>query len=97
MLGITVAELHELDYNEYMGWQEYFSRRPVGWREDLRAYYIMSSMAGSKKGPEEIFPSIATLKQERNVSDVSDQRQLKSLEASPFGTMLSQHNIEIKS
>ena len=93
---MTVEEFYSLSYEEYIGWQQYFERRPYGWREDLRAYHIMTAMAGSKIRPEEIFPSIKKLKEEEsNSTAASDSTSLKSLEASPFGVLLNNHNIGV--
>lgn len=61
---MTREQLDELTYEELLGWFEYFRRRPLGWREDFRAYVIMSAFAGSKVKPEEIFESIRMLKKE---------------------------------
>ena len=97
MLNMTVEELHSLDYSEYIGWQQYFDRRPFGWREDLRAYNIMTAMAGSKVKPEDIFPSIRKLKEnEADSESGGDTKMLKSLEASPFGNLLQQQGIGVK-
>lgn len=55
----------ELDYEELLGWMEYFRRRPVGWRADNRAAIIaMSSMGGGKLKPEDLFDSLRVLKTE---------------------------------
>lgn len=51
----------EMPYDELLGWNEYFSMRPVGWREDLRTSYLLSAQ-GIKEKAESIFPSIAQLK-----------------------------------
>ena len=46
-------------YNEYLGWVEYFARRPPGWREDQRAAVIALSLGGGKNTkPSDIFPSL---------------------------------------
>ena len=87
---MSVAELHSLDYEEYIGWFQYFKQRPYGWREDLRAYYIMQSMAGSKAKPEEIFPSIKALKEGE---EENNSRTEQTLRASAFGMLLQEHGI----
>ena len=69
-----------MSYYEYSGWLNYFQRQPPGWKEDLRTYYIMSSMAGSKSKPEDIFPSIAQLKD----AELEQEKTLKSFKKSPF-------------
>ena len=91
MLGITVRELHSLDYEEYYGWHEYFRRRPYGWREDLRSYYVMSSMAGGKTKPEEIFPSIRQLKEQEEVNRDDAKDAARSFKASPFAALLTKN------
>ena len=80
---MSVADFHSLDYQEYMNWFKYFKRRPYGWREDLRAYYIMQSMAGSKTKPEEIFPSIKALKEGEEAKDTHTEQSLCLLYTSP--------------
>jgi hypothetical protein len=47
-----------MPYSEFVGWCYYFKARPPGYAEDMRTYYIMSSMTEIKKKPEEIFPTI---------------------------------------
>lgn len=61
-LGITVRQLlFEMDYEEFMGWQSYFSKRPMGWQEDNRAYMLLSAQ-GVKAKPEALFPSLAAMR-----------------------------------
>jgi hypothetical protein len=60
-LGLTVGQLDDMPYDEFVGWQHYFQERPPGWREDLRSYYIMAAQ-GVDKRPEEIFPSILAVR-----------------------------------
>ena len=47
-------------YNEYVGWLEYLSRRPIQWRESLRAYTQTCYTAFStvKVKPEKMFPEL---------------------------------------
>ena len=66
---------------------DYFQRQPVGWREDLRTYYIMSSMAGNKTKAEDIFPSIKQLKQ---AEEHSNAQVARSFKASPFYTKMQE-------
>jgi len=63
-LGLTLVELDNLPYEEVLGWQEYFSRRPLGWREDNRSAVIAMSFGGGKIKPEDLFESLKILKQE---------------------------------
>jgi hypothetical protein len=67
-LGLTINQLDNLPYEEILGWQEYFSRRPLGWREDNRAAIISMSMGGGKLKPEDLFESLKTLRQEAHSS-----------------------------
>lgn len=55
---MTVEELKSrMTYDEFLGWMDYFSRRPVGWREDDRTFKILQSW-GCKEKPYRIFPSL---------------------------------------
>lgn len=50
-LGMTVSQLEEnLSYGEYRKWIQFFQLRPYGWREDNRAFKIMSSSGNLEKG-----------------------------------------------
>ncbi len=55
--------LKEMPYDEMLGWLAYFEKRPVGWREDLRASYLMKSN-GSEGDMTKIFPSLAAVSEE---------------------------------
>lgn len=58
-MGMPVEEmLDSMSYHEYIGWLKFLKARPIGWREDLRTYYIMSSMAPMKKSASEMFPTV---------------------------------------
>jgi hypothetical protein len=46
-----------MTYEEFLGWQNYFERRPVGWREDDRTYKLLSAQ-GVKAKAQTIFPSL---------------------------------------
>ena len=59
-LHITLKELLELSYDEYIGWIRYFNRRPIGWREDTRVSTQLAA-AGVKSKADKIFPSIKQL------------------------------------
>ena len=96
MLGVTHHTLmEEMSNEEFYGWSNYFERQPPGWRDDLRAYYIMSSMSGGKTKPEDIFPSIKQLRLselDKTVDEKKDDdaRALQqSLKASPFFSAFS--------
>lgn len=86
-LGKTRKDLESMDYEEVLGWFEYFQRRPVGWRDDLRAAYLMNAQGVDKK-PDEIFPSIKQIKNdERKVQEIGHQGE--ALMNSTFGAMLA--------
>jgi len=48
-----------MSFQEYILWLKFFEKRPIGWREDLRAYRIMCS-GGNMKNPKpgEYFSSL---------------------------------------
>lgn len=60
-LGTPVYRIsNEMPYDELLGWLDYFERRPVGWRDDRRAAYVIQSN-GSKVKAETLFPSLAQI------------------------------------
>jgi hypothetical protein len=63
----------ELMYDEFLGWLDFFDRRPVGWREDDRTHKLMQAF-GVKEKPWVIFGSLEPIyrpkKQENNTFDV---------------------------
>jgi hypothetical protein len=58
----------EMPYDEFIGWMAYFDRRPLGWKEDLRTFYIMKSF-GTNEKPENVFPSLAPVIRENQNKD----------------------------
>lgn len=83
--------MEDIPHEEYLGWVDFFERNPEGWRDDLRTYYIMTSMAGGKTKPEQIFPSIKAM-QEANQAVTEEEERVKamrSFNASPFGALLA--------
>jgi len=60
--------MHEMDYYEFLGWMNYFDRRPVGWREDSRTYKLLQAQ-GVKEKPWNLFESLASMKQAEPPSD----------------------------
>jgi hypothetical protein len=52
--------LNHMSYVEYALWSHFFASRPIGWREDDRAFKIMKSFGGEIK-PEQAFSSLATM------------------------------------
>jgi len=55
----------EMPYDELNKWVAYFNRRPLGWREDLRAFYLIAAQ-GYKGKPHELFPSLEFLNKEES-------------------------------
>lgn len=49
--------LTEMPYDEYIRWMAYFNARPVGWRDDSRAFKLMQAQ-GVKGNPHEFFDSL---------------------------------------
>ena len=74
----------DMPYEEMAKWLLYFERRPDGWREDLRAAYIMQSM-GDKRRPQDIFPAIAAVT--RKPAETNPMNSLKG--SLLFSKMLS--------
>jgi len=73
---MSVSEVMSLPYPELNGWIDYFSRYPVGWREDYRAYTIVASFAGSDKvKPEDVFESLKTLKKHQTKKEEEQSGQ----------------------
>ena len=50
----------EMPYEEFMGWLNYFERRPPEWRADDRAYKILQTQ-GVKEKPGSIFSSLSAI------------------------------------
>lgn len=76
--------LNSMSYPEYIGWMKFLKDRPIGWREDLRTYYIMSSMAPMKKTASEMFPTVNAVMQSE------DRQKVKIQEgALPSGAFLA--------
>ena len=59
-LGLTLDQLYDMSSKEYMGWHQYFDKRPNGWQDDHRTALIMqTTYQGSKKvNFNEYFPSL---------------------------------------
>ena len=90
-LGMSVHQIREhMSYDEYIGWFDYFYRRPAGWEDDNRAYMIMarSGMSQLKQKPEDLFPSLRAVKRDgRTDEEIEHSQFLASLKASPFARM----------
>lgn len=83
-LKLTVAEVMNLDYEEFLGWIDYFKRRPIGWREDNRTSLVMMA-SGAKIKPLDVFPSLKALSSNNTDESLSDEeRKNKSLKGSAF-------------
>jgi len=57
---MSVSDILDMPYEEFLGWFKFFKLRPVGWQEDNRTALLLSAQ-GVKKKPTEIFPSLAAL------------------------------------
>jgi len=92
---MSVSQIKEMTYEEYIGWFDYLSRRPPGWKEDLRTYYIMSSgMSTIKQKPEEIFPTIKAVKRDEELEREEGKKLQSSLKTSSFGIVLANAGIK---
>jgi hypothetical protein len=90
--------LEEMPYDELVNWTKYFNTRPIGWREDNRAYMLLAAQ-GVKEKPESLFSSLAIIKQARNKVP-EEQRTASSLLSSGLLSRLqsaaASNNIEWK-
>lgn len=91
LLGMPVYHLVEMPYDEYVRWQLYFERRPVGWREDDRTMKLLQ-VQGVKAKPESVFASLAQLNESHRKA-VDNRNGLISADnlkrSSMFSKMLS--------
>jgi len=63
LLGTTLDYVeNEMSHKELSGWFNYFERRPPGWQSDQRTAMLVNAL-GAKKRPEELFPSLRSMKQ----------------------------------
>lgn len=67
---------NEMPYDELLNWIEYFKRRPVGWREDQRAYMFLRTQ-GVKESAEKLFPTLDMIKRNSIKLDKPDQAKPK--------------------
>ena len=68
-----------MSYEELLGWMDYFSKRPVGWREDDRTLKLLQ-IQGFKGHGETIFESLALMKavsEKKKESEILDLNNLK--------------------
>jgi hypothetical protein len=47
----------EMPYEEFLGWMNYFERRPLGWRDDDRTVKLLQ-VQGVKEKPWHLFSSL---------------------------------------
>lgn len=52
---------YEMPYTELLKWISFFRKRPIGWREDQRAYMLLAAQ-GVKEKPERLFPALAIIR-----------------------------------
>ncbi len=50
----------EMSYEEFLGWLNYFERRPLGWREDDRTVKLLQ-VQGVKEKPWQLFGSLEAI------------------------------------
>lgn len=74
--------LAEMPYDELVKWKQYFERRPIGWREDLRTYTLLKQQGLNAK-PYEVFSSLKPVYQEEE-----DSRNTKGLQKSMLFQMM---------
>lgn len=76
---MTAYDLQEnMSYEEFSKWLTYFESRPLGWREDLRAAYLMN-VFGEKRKPDQIFPSLKALSKQEKKNPLAGSQMLKML------------------
>jgi hypothetical protein len=49
-----------MPYDEFLGWQQFFGERPIGWREDDRTMKLLQAQ-GVKERPGNIFYSLKAM------------------------------------
>jgi len=81
---MSVSDVLELPYEEFLGWFKFFKARPVGWQEDQRTSLLLSAQ-GVKKKPQEIFPSLASLYRGNKGQKSIDPNFLKMLQRAKQG------------
>jgi hypothetical protein len=79
LLRTPVYLLKEMPYDEYLKWSIYFSKRPIGWREDDRTMKLLQAQ-GVKAKATDIFPSLDILinsGREKSVDGMLNMRSFK--------------------
>ena len=80
MLRVPLYKLkEEMPYDEFVGWHQYFNKRPPGWKEDHRTALLMKTF-GFSKNPEDIFPSLKVINQAHD----DESKLVSSLKRSAF-------------
>lgn len=57
---MPLDDVLEMPYEQFLGWQAYFAKRPVGWRDDDRAAKIIQAQ-GVKEKATDLFPSLIAI------------------------------------
>ncbi len=100
LLKKQVSEIYaNMTNEEFRGWQYYFSVRPHGWRDDDRAYKMMSA-DGMKAKPSDVFKSLEPIYNPPTVGPVKEGLFTSSaIKSSSFFNVLSKSiggaNIEL--
>ena len=82
---MTVAELNDkMSGAELKSWVRYMSQYPLGWKDDLRTFYVMRSM-GAKVEASEVFNSLSVMEKHQKSSE---KARLAKLKKNPFLGML---------
>jgi hypothetical protein len=68
-------------------WNEFFRQRPIGWREDDRTHKLLQ-VQGVKAPGEEIFVSLAQMKELAKERQAAKSEVINSLVNSQLGVML---------
>jgi len=78
---MPVYLLLDMPYDELLGWNEFFSQRPVGWREDSRTFTLLRAQ-GVKARPYEIFSSLVPIYKDNTPSIVNGYMSTETLKKS---------------
>lgn len=90
---LEVERIRELPYEDFVGWTLFFDERPEGWREDQRAYAIMSAF-GVKEPAENIFSSLRQMKIAKEEA-VEFRDGLTVVSSAPMGGFLQELGLAI--
>lgn len=66
--------MQEMPHDELMCWIAYFDKRPLGWREDLRTYYLLQAQ-GVKVEARKIFPTLGSVISSASSDTISSLRK----------------------